>query len=198
MRRQKILWCDTETTGLDPIKNDIWQMAYIIEIDGVVEYEHTFKVRPYNLENYTDSALRTANVSLKELQGLDYNIATAAFDLKETWGKYIDKYNRDDKFIMAGYNVRFDFNFIYEMFLKTGDKYGLGSWCYWPVRDVATYVADVGIAKGIKFQNFKLSSVCEAFGIEFDAHDALEDVRATKKLYEKLIDLREKFDSDRK
>ena len=28
----KILWFDVETTGLDPVKNGIWQLAGLVEV----------------------------------------------------------------------------------------------------------------------------------------------------------------------
>jgi DNA polymerase-3 subunit epsilon len=189
--RSKILWIDIESTGLDPVKNDIWQLAYIIEIDRKIEHEDTYRIRPYNIENYSLDALKAARITPEDLEALDYNIADVVFDLKEIWGKYIDKYDKNDKFVMAGYNVSFDHDFLYEMFHKAGDRYGLGSWVFWPTRDVKTYVADVAIVNGIRFPNFKLATVCERFGIKFDAHDALEDIRATKKLYEKLVEIRD-------
>ena len=187
--RRKILWVDCETTGTNPEFHDIWQLAFIIEIDGSIEYKESSLIRPYNFETIQQSALAAGNTSIEELEKIDMPITKTVDRLKSIWGAYIDKYDRDDKFVIAGYNVRFDYNFIYEMFQKAGDQYGLGSWAYWPTRDVATYVADIAILKGFRFDNFQLKTVCGKFGIEFDAHDAMEDIKATKKLYEVLMEI---------
>jgi len=187
--RKKILWVDTETTGTNPEYNDIWQLAFIIEIDGSIEYEESSLIRPYNFEAIQQSALAACNTTVEELEKIDMPITKTVDRLKSIWGAYVDKYNRDDKFVIAGYNVRFDYNFLYEMFKKAGDQYGLGSWAYWPVRDVATYVADVAILNGFNFDNFQLKTVCNKFGIDFDAHDAMQDIIATKKLYEMLLEI---------
>jgi len=187
--RRKILWIDCETTGTNPEFHDIWQLAFLIEIDEEIEYEENLLIRPYNFDTIQQSALAAGNTSVEELEKIDTPITHVVDRLKSVWEKYIDKYNRSDKFVIAGYNVRFDYNFLYEMFKKAGDKYGLGSWAYWPVRDVATYVADIAILSGFEFDNFQLSTVCKKFGIEFEAHDAVEDIKATKKLYEILMEI---------
>ena len=155
-KRNKILWIDVETTGLDPVENDIWQLAYLIDIDGEIIETQSFKVRPFNIENYSDAALRVARVTPEELAAFDYNIADAIFDIKETWGKYVDKYDKEDKFVIGGYNVRFDQQFLYEMFKKAGDKYGLGSWAFWPLLDVSTWVAQHVARFFLRLPNFKL------------------------------------------
>jgi DNA polymerase III epsilon subunit-like protein len=36
-------------------------------------------------------------------------------------------------------------------------------------------------------ENFKLGSVCKVYGIPEPTHDALEDVLATRVLYEKIV-----------
>ena len=189
-RRSKILWLDTETTGLDPKLNDIWQLAYLIEIDGEVKEEGEMMIRPSNMDTVEDDALKIGGVTREELESLDYTIADAVEDLKDVFGKYVDKYDRKDKFVVAGYFVRFDIDFLREMFFKSGDRYGIGSWCFTCLLDVPSFVA-IGVAKyGMRFQNFKLETVCKKLGVEFKAHDALEDIKATRVLYEALGGLR--------
>jgi len=190
-KRQKILWVDTETTNLDPVKGDIWQLAYLIEIDGKIEEEHKLLIKPYNFDTISEEALAVGGTTLEELQKIDLTVMEAVEGLKTVWRRYIDKYDKQDKFIVAGYFVRFDMDFLRSTFLKSGDKYGPGSWCYTALMDISTFVAETMLKTGAWLPNFKLSTVCERFGIDFKAHDALEDVKTTRELYKILREIKE-------
>jgi len=189
-RRSKLLYLDCETTGIDPTINDIWQLAYIIEIDGVVVEECEMLIRPDNMNAIDDKALEIGGITREELEKIDYNIADAVADLKKSWSRFIDKYDRDDKFVIVGYYVNFDAQFLREMFVKAGDRYGIGSWCFSCLLDVSTFVA-IAVGKyQFRFKNHKLETVCEKLKIPLKkAHDSLEDIKATKKLYEMLGEL---------
>jgi len=189
-RRSKILWLDVETTGTDHKIHDIWQLAYIIEIDGVVVEECEMMIRPDNMDAIDDKALEIGGITREELEKIDYNIADAVADLKKSWAKFIDKFDRDDKFVIVGYWVHFDAQFLREMFVKAGDRYGIGSWAFTALLDVSSFVA-VAVGKyNFRFDNFKLETVCKKLKIPLkNAHDSLEDIKATKKLYEMLGEL---------
>ena len=47
MRDKKILWVDTETTGTDPGKNGIIQLAGVLEINGQEISSFDYKIRPF-------------------------------------------------------------------------------------------------------------------------------------------------------
>ena len=181
-KRKKILWVDTETTGLDPVLHDIWSLAYLVDIDGKVEEEGELLIRPYNFDTIQEEALKVGGITVEELEKVDYSIVDAVEDLKKVWGKYIDKYDKSDKFIVGGYFVRFDCDFLRSMFKKAGDRYGIGSWCFTPLLEVSAFVAEQVMKARLRLSNFKLATVCERYGIEFDAHIAMEDVKATRQL----------------
>ncbi len=186
MKRQKILWIDCETTGVDPKKNDIWQLAYLIEIDGeIVDGENLF-IRPYNVKNITEEACEIGGTTIEKLLEIELSLKQAIANIKSKFALYINKFDRNDKFVIAGYWVHFDAGFLRQSFKKAGDKYGIGSWCFSPCLDVASFVA-VAIAKhGFRFPNYKLETVCDRLGIPIKAHDALSDVYATRTLYAAL------------
>jgi DNA polymerase-3 subunit epsilon len=147
-------------------------------------------IRPSNMDTIDEKALEVGGVTKEELESLDYTITDAVEDLKSIWGKYIDKYDKEDKFVVAGYFVRFDVDFLREMFFKSGDRYGIGSWCFTCLLDVPSFIS-VGVAKyGMRFKNFKLETVCEKLGVPLKAHNALSDIKATRILYEALGGLR--------
>lgn len=186
MSKSKVLWVDCETTGTDPEINDIWQLAYLIEIDGAVVDGENMYIRPFNVKNIEDRALEVGGTTIEKLLEIELDVKGAVAQIKKTWEKYINKFDRDDKFVIAGYWVNFDMGFIRSLFRKAGDKYGVGSWCFSPCLDVASFVA-VAVAKyGFRFPNYKLKTVCDRIGIPIDAHDALSDIQATRTLYQAL------------
>ena len=189
-RRSKRLWIDCETSGLDPKLNDIWQLAYLIEIDGEVIEEGEMMIRPSNMDTIEDKALEVGGITKEELEKIDYTIKDAVEDLKDVFGKYVDKYDKEDKFVVAGYFIHFDYQFLREMFFKSGDRYGIGSWCFTCLLDVPSFIS-IGVAKyGMRFPNFKLETVCKKLDVPLKAHNALSDIKATRILYEALGGLR--------
>ena len=184
----KIAWIDVETTGLDPIEDGIWSLAGLIEIDGYVEREVELKMQP--------TARRPAHAEAIAKTGLDVTLLPgfqttekALAKLKRVLAKYVDKFDKDDKFIVAGYNVGFDVDMLRQAFEDVGDKY-YGSWFFWPSRDVQGRVAEAIARCGLRLPNYQLSTVCEAFGIPIAAHNALSDIRATRMLWSALDSLK--------
>lgn len=95
---------------------------------------------------------------------------------------HCNRYNRNDKMVLAGYNVGFDDGFFRQFFKKCGDKF-YGSW-FLPCRiDVLSEVAKWQASNGVMLPNFKLGTVCAHFDIPIQAHQAFSDIKATRELY---------------
>lgn len=103
--------------------------------------------------------------------------------------KYVDKFDKDKskKFYPIGYNVQFDLDFLNYFFLKNGDKY-IGSWFNWKKLDVLQILYLMHYKEQIALRNYKLDEVCKYYEIELEAHNALNDITATRKLFKKLED----------
>jgi DNA polymerase-3 subunit epsilon len=181
---KKVLYFDTETTGLDEKLNDIIQIAGIIVIDGVIQEEFEFKIKPISFENISQEALDVHGYKVEDLQTFPepHEIYLKLVDI---FSKYIDKYNREDKFTPAGYNVEFDLKFLQQFFIKNNDVY-FGSFVNWKKIDPLPLLHYLDYCGRIELPNYKLATVCEHFGIELKAHDALGDIRATRELLAKL------------
>ncbi|MFH1788038.1 MAG: hypothetical protein ABH834_01500 [Candidatus Altiarchaeota archaeon] len=100
--------------------------------------------------------------------------------LKGILDSYVNKYDRADKFMVAGYNVGFDISFLEAFFRKMGDNY-LYSYISSPLDmlSVTRYLSYMGI---LKTADHKLETVCEAMGIPLEAHNAMSDIRATREI----------------
>lgn len=177
----KVLWIDTETTGLDPDKNAMIQLAYLVEIGGGVVEEGDFLIRPFEGAKVDEKALEINKRSGAEIMAFD-ELGLVMKDFKKILAKYVNKFNKLDKFVLAGYNVSFDEQFLRSAFTLTKDKF-FGSWFFWPKREVASYVSEHIAEQGLRLKNYKLETLCKHFSIEIQAHEAMSDIAATRDLY---------------
>jgi DNA polymerase-3 subunit epsilon len=180
---RKVIYYDTETTGLDPVKNGIIQFAAIIEIDGKVEDEMEYQIKPFPDDKIDPKALEVNEITPEEiLTNSDFMEPTEAYkSIKKAFGRFIDPYNKDDKFQPAGYNVRFDQDMMKAFWQKNGDKY-FGSWMNWHFIDPLPVLHFMEGMELCKLVDYKLETVCGHFTIPIKAHDALSDIRATREL----------------
>ena len=183
----KILWFDVETTGLDPVKNDIITLSAIIEIDGKVERTLNLKVQPHSYENISQEALDINGITVEQMRTFD-TPEVAHEKLVAYFERYVNRYDKFDKFQPAGYNITFDMLFLAEFFKKCGDKY-FGSWVDYHKFDVATLIQFLHLKGVLTLENYKLVTVAGAMGIEFKAHDAQSDIVTTREICYKLLDM---------
>lgn len=118
----KTIYFDVETTGLNPVKNDIIQMAGMIEIDGEIKEKFNYKMQPFSYENIMQSALDTHGISVETIKTYA-EPRTVYREMISLFNKYIDSFNKADKFVVCGYNVRFDIDFLSQFFRKNNDNY---------------------------------------------------------------------------
>ena len=185
----KILWLDTETTGLDCNKHGIVQLAMIIDIDNKVVDKKTFLMNP------TDR--------LMDKKALEVNGYNEEQIKKFTpWNKvhdevisflslYVNKFDKKDKFILAGQNVGFDNNFMKAWFESCEDKY----WYSWVQSGafidtffMLTFLQWCG--KIPLLENRKNETICKHFDIDLtNAHDDMADIEATRAVACEMRDL---------
>lgn len=185
MGNGKLIFIDVETTGLDDKKNDIIKLAYIVEINGEVVDTGDFKCQPFDYDNLATAALKINEVTVEDLRKYPEPKATHTALLK-VLGAHVDKYNKTDKFIPVGYNVKFDIGFLRAWFKKCNCKF-FGSYFDAHPLDVLT-MAHILRYKGIiNLENYKLVTVAKHFGIEHDSHDPRSDVKATREIFHKVM-----------
>ena len=186
MNGKKLFWFDTETTGLDPIKNDILTLAGVYEVDGKIIKGIDLKIKPFSYENISKEALEVNKLTLEQIKTFDEPLV-AYKKLIAFFNSCVNRYDKSDKMIPAGYNVMFDVNFLFEFFKKCNDLY-CGSYIDYHKLDVATIVLFFKIQGYFDFHGFKLEKVAKQLEIPIIAHDAKEDILATRKVYYKLME----------
>lgn len=184
-QKKKILWIDTETTGVDPAKHGIIQIGALFEIEGRIVDQYEAKFQPHKGAEINPDALAVTGTKQEELFTRKTSIE-AYNDFKRWIEKYIDKYNRADKAYPAGYNVRFDLEFVERWFRFNGNQYGTGSYQNWRYLDPLPILYRMDYAGSLDLPNYKLGTVCSHYGIEIEAHDALSDVKAAREVMMRL------------
>lgn len=181
----KLFCFDLETTGLKFWRHGIHQISGCIIIDGIVKEEFNFRVQPNPKADIDEEALKIANVTKEQVMAYPpmlevYNQIIAMM------GKYVDKFNKKDKFFLLGYNnAGFDNPMFRAWFKQNLDEY-FGSWFWSSPIDVIVLATQYLKEKRHLMENFQLRSVAKYLGIEVDEtklHDAKYDIYLTLEIY---------------
>lgn len=188
----KTLFYDLETTGVKPWRNGIHQIAGLIDIDGEVVEEFNLLVRPHPQSDMSPEALNMAE-HLKHPTLSPQEVAKTFPDMKDVHtqltnmlGKYVDRYDKKDKFFLCGYNnSQFDNQFFRFWFEQNGDPY-FNAWFWINPLDVMVLATKYFRHERDKMEDFKLVTVARRLGLtveEEKLHDALYDIRLTRDIY---------------
>ncbi len=168
----KKLWLDVETTGLDSKNNGIIQLACIKD-----DTNEKFSI---NIKPFTDCVYDKGAEDIHGKSEKDISKYMCEADAILQFTKFLGK---DGQYSIAGYNSRFDQDFIIALF-KRHKQYSF--WDFFNYYDVDVF-ALVKILDLNSNKTKKLEAMCKEFGIKFTAHDAIEDIKATRKLYKKIV-----------
>ena len=190
MRPRKLLFFDLETTGFYWWRHSIHQIGIMVEIDGVVVEKIDIKLRPFPGAPIEQEALDACGVTLEQIMG--YQSQEAGFkQFREVLRKYVDRYDKTDKFYLVGYNNgKFDNEFLVRLFERNKDTM-FYSYFWGNYLDVVVLASQLLIDERVDMPSFKLHRVARTLGIEVDEeklHDALYDVELTRELYNRITD----------
>ena len=185
----KILWIDIESTGLLFNKHGIIQIAGIIEINGEVKEKFQIFNNPIG-KTIDEGALKINGYSVERLQGFMHPRNNYEGIIK-MFSKYVDKFDKSDKFIAAGHNVCFDIEFLLQFFKDNNDNYFF-SWvesrAYLDTRYIANFLQHT--KKLPVLENSKLETLSKHFEEDTAGlHNAMFDIEHTRAIYYKMLDL---------
>lgn len=180
----------------------------MVQIAGYIEYKpdepelqqwaiskpFNINIQPHEGADIDPIALEVIGLSEEELYAEDrLTMQQAHKELCNIFDECVDKFDPTDKLYPIAHNAQFDITMISEFFKRNGDNY-IGSYidrtnvfCTLNACRILAWTGQIPRQKG-----YKLIHMCELFGIklsEEDAHDALHDIRATYRLYNKLIQI---------
>lgn len=164
---EKILCIDTETTGLDPRKDEIIQLSMI---DGHEKSIFESLICPPTRKRWPNA---------QEINGITPKMVKGKPELEEVADQVQEAINAAD--LIVGYNLPFDVSMMEaEGFDFSGkEQYDL-------MEDYAQVFGKWSSAKG-DYLWTKLTTAAKHYGIKFAAHDAGKDARATIKLFYAML-----------
>ncbi len=174
---RSLLFVDVETTGLDPIRHEIIELAAVRVHPTLlfVQRELTTRVRPQFPERCTEEAAA--------LNGFD----------PEGWDDAPDLYSALELYkpiaegcILVGHNVGFDREFLANAFRRAGVEEPKLDHHVVDTASLAWPLVAVGALRSLS-----LGPVCDLLGISNEgAHGARRDVARTMEVYRRLMALR--------
>ncbi len=194
--------CDTETTGLNAVENDVIELSMFRLIpqgdDSYKEDQRTWLIKAINPKTISDEALNKNGHKREDILHLskfgkeNYLLPQEVVDQVETW-MMEDNVSAVDR-VFAGQNPKFDLDFLKELWKRcdrpTENDFpfmiGNGN----RVIDTKQIVVLFDICTGRRRKYYNLSSLVKAVGVKKGkAHKADEDTRMTKDLMMKLISI---------
>lgn len=183
----KVMFLDVETTGTDPAKHALVQVAGRFYCDrGLVEEFNLLMCPPGDAE-IEDDALKIQGRTREQIQAFaDWSEQKVAFEAMLE--QHVERFNKNDKVHFIAYNATFDDNFMRAWFKRCNDDY-YGSWFWWPPIDVSQLCGLRLMRERHQLENFKLMTVAKYLGVQVDdgeAHDAMHDITVTMRLFRQV------------
>lgn len=185
----KVLWCDTETTGLKPENSGAFQIAMLYKFgpDKKKVWERVFYLNPIDEEKgilYHDEAAETHGISRETIEsyGKPEIVLPKIAGFLNEYGRSFDSENKFEKLTFAGYNCKFDWEHLDALF-KRYTEYKMADFFEARTLDVYAQVKRAAEMGKIATKNQKLGTVCKSLEVPLEnAHNAIGDITATRQL----------------
>ena len=167
-----LVFVDTETTGLDPIRHEIIEIGIIVIKPDTFEDLEVYgtKIAPAHVETADEKALLINNYSYDAWLN-----APTMVDVLPT----IEKFFTIDN-VVGGHNVGFDIAFLQAAF---DSHENVSSLNYAGIIDTQELSKNLKVATA----SYRLGALCQKLGISHEnAHTATADIRANVELFKLL------------
>jgi len=180
-------WIDTETTGIDPRDSGAFEIALLIYKGKQCVFENLYQLNPLNDEvKWSEEAYKVNGVSEEKILSYPPFIGVVPDIVADLLA-----YMPEEKYAFAGYNCSFDYGHIGALFFRAG--FGISNYFNGRLIDVLELVKKATAAGLLpKTENQKLPTMTKALKIEHAvAHTAMDDIKATRRLYEVIWQLQQ-------
>jgi len=181
MKTHNLAFIDVETTGTDPNKHEIIELAVIVAKQTLREgkgpkleiiEECEWKIKPEHIELADEQALRVNGYN-----EVDWMFAVDRKKAMEELSK------KTQSCIFVSHNLVFDYGFVMKAYEETGVENNMH---YGKLDTISMALARLYDAP--QADRFSLRALCELLKVEnAKAHTALADTRALVEVYKKLM-----------
>lgn len=189
----KILFIDTETTGLDERQNKVVEISAILydttppksQVDSFsISMHYGSVLGPISMGALSVNGRTIDSLESGSAPSVYYTIGIKAF---ADWLVKVKREHRD--FLVAGHNVHFDIKFLTEAFNLVGltDLEQLIGHRYTDTASIAFFLKDLGLI--LEEKAGSSSALAKEFSFDPPKHTTTADVEFTWKLYNKLKSL---------
>jgi DNA polymerase III epsilon subunit-like protein len=185
-----VIFCDTETTGIEPINSAPFEIALLVYKDGKYITEKVWHLNPLDDEVlYHQDAYKVHGVKEETIRGYP-----SASEVIPEIAAFLKEYMPEEKLVFAGYKCDFDYKHLSALLFRFGNGVLIQDLFNGEMIDVLEHVKKAQSLKIIpKTDNQKLETMTKALGIPHEgAHGALSDIRATRLLYETIYAIERK------
>jgi DNA polymerase III alpha subunit (gram-positive type) len=176
------VWCDTETTGIDPRNSGAFEFAFLVYRRGELLEEKVFHLNPLNDEvRFGEEAYKINGVGEETIRSY-----APASEVVPEIAVFLKKHVPPERLVFAGYNSGFDYRHLDALLAR----YGFNTGDYFDGRMIDVFklvknTSECGLLP--KTPDKKLATMTKSLGIKHDdAHTAFSDIKATRELYEKI------------
>lgn len=186
----KIIFFDTETTGLDPLKCGMHQLAGEVVVNDEVVDKFDYRINPFKECEVSYVALAISNT--KALDFLKYNQEfQVLYMFTEKIYKYKEHTKAKDKLFLATWarDPAFDVKFLKAFFERNKNTSTFESLFWSNFIDVKSLATHYLQERRHDIESFNLASVAKYLGIEVDEsklHSAMYDAYLCRMVYFKL------------
>jgi DNA polymerase III epsilon subunit-like protein len=178
----RVVWVDTETTGLETDNSGAFEIAFLIYDGADMVEEKLYHLNPLNDQiKFGEEAFNVNGVPEETIRSYP-----PAEKVIPEIVEFLDKYVPPDGLVFAGYKCGFDYGHLKALF----DRYGEHMETFFSGRmiDVLELVKRARAMRILKHNgDNQLTTLCKALEIpQENAHTALDDIKATRKLYEAI------------
>jgi len=182
--RDRLLFIDTETGGLDPAKHSLLSLALVIWEDMEIIDSQELLINDGVL-SVTQEALSVNRIDLEKHKQSAISSSQAIVKILQFTGKH---FPQQGKITLAGHNVHFDADFLKSFFSKNNEDFS--SFFSHRIIDTSSILYYLYLSGHIKQRAVSSDEAFDLFGIKVEGrHTAIGDAIATANLFSRLLDL---------
>jgi len=187
--KDRLLFIDTETGGLDPEKHSLLSVAMVVWEDMEILDSEELLIND-GILSVTEEALAINKINIEEHK----KIAISPSQAIQKMFLFIHRhFSHQGRITIAGHNVHFDVNFLKSFFSRNNEHFS--NFFSHRIIDTSSILYYLYLSGHLKHKAISSDDAFDYFKIEVEGrHTALGDAIATARLFTKLLLLTDRID----